>query len=87
MTSSFSSAQTITTQTLWIGGREFINTGGDEMNITYDSGVNGYEKTITGSADPLDPFGTGTARSARQYSVYATYTVTPSGARRVIMVN
>lgn len=78
--------QTITAQALWIGGRETVKTGGDEMNVTFDTGVNGHERTITGSADPTDPFGVGTARAGRQYSIYATYTVTSGAARRMFVV-
>lgn len=83
-TSTFSSV-TITAQQLWIGGREATGGAINDMAVEYDSGANGYERGGVGSL--TDPFGTGTARSGRQYSAYATYTVTPSGARRVILVN
>lgn len=75
---------TITAQQLWIGGRQ-TNSSGDEINVSFDTGNDGHERTIAATGDPTDPFGTGTFRSARQYSIYATYTVTASSGAGTIL--
>ena len=72
----------VSAQDIWIGGVLTASDGDDYISYDSSTPVNSYEKT--GTSIP-DPFGTGTLRSGRRYSVYITYTEA-TGARRVMLI-
>lgn len=81
------SSVSVSAQTLWIGGVVNVAGTSSALEVTFDTGNNGYDATV--GQDPIAnwPTASDTARAGRQYSAYFTYTAAGGAARRVIMVN